>query len=95
MNCKQDEIAIVLKGGNAIKEGMIVRCVEFLGDAHGVPGFFKDVWLVEFGGERRSPEGIPWGVPDEFLRPIRDPGDDEVDETLIYAGDPQIREAHA
>lgn len=31
-------------------------------------------------------------LPDENLRPIRDPGDDAVDETLIYAGDPHVRE---
>lgn len=29
---------------------------------------------------------------DSGLKPIRDPGDDAVDETLIYAGDPQVRE---
>lgn len=31
-------------------------------------------------------------APDDDLRPIRDPGGDAVDETLIYAGDPRVRE---
>lgn len=31
-------------------------------------------------------------IRDAALKPIRDPGDDAVDETLIYAGDPRVRE---
>ena len=31
-------------------------------------------------------------IQDSALKPIRDPGDDAVDETLIYAGDPRVRE---
>lgn len=83
MRCKQGELAIIVKSfaGN---EGKIVRCVRYLGMlpwASGDDMVAAPTWGIDqelsnrYGFFSRC-------ICDDQLRPIRDPGDDAVDETL-------------
>jgi hypothetical protein len=94
MNCKPGDMAIVVSGGPRINLGRIVRCVELLaGETCSCGGA---VWLVD--GDLESPNpiaglfaalfGMKPGVGDCCLKPIRDPGDDAVDEMLEKIGAP-------
>lgn len=80
MNCKPGDLAVVvgrceISGDYLI--GRIFRVTTFYRDDEDV------VW--EYEGPRLE---TPWGellaVADDNLRPIRDPGDDATDETLLW-----------
>jgi len=92
MNCKQGDLAIIVrsKAGN---EGRLCTVLEMLGENpfyDGFPWNFRDgpCWLIEYAGTpafdnfgqkyKRAP------IPDAWLRPIRDPGEDAQDETLQW-----------
>lgn len=92
MNCKQGDLAIFIRldvtaPRNVPRNaGKIVRCVKLLGacrllDINEVPQHYPHAWQID-------PPLVGWGgnnvsfCPDEWLRPIGNPGDDEVDETL-------------
>jgi hypothetical protein len=97
MNCRPGDLAVFVRStcGN---EGRIVRCLrravgsdmERYGfSAHWAHRFVY--WVIdaevncigEFGDLTRVEMG-----DDEFLRPIRDPGEDAVDETLLWLPSP-------
>ena len=101
MNCRPNDVARV------ISPGRLTRCPFCGGTGVAVlPDTFVRVtqhdgiaWVLEDPIERTV--DFPCGqqihvrcraIVDDLLRPIRDPGDDEVDQTLIYAGDPRVRE---
>ncbi len=87
MNCKQGDLALVIHDGLSIKAGAVVVCLEFVGQATSRDWqVFNDVWAVEYRGSDRSPNGWWWGLPDSYLRPIRD--NDGDDEMLRIAGLP-------
>jgi hypothetical protein len=75
MNCKQGDLAVVIKSNFEPKYiGSIVKCVQ-LSNSFDEPG-----WIVE-------PQLGNWGeIADGILRPIR-PNEGE-DETLTWAGKP-------
>ena len=80
MNCKQGDLAIIvgiLPGYPGYKcNGMIVKCVSL------IPDYDIAAWIIE-------PEIDGFlGVADVNLRPIRDPGDDAVDEMVQLHGKP-------
>jgi len=85
MNCKQGDLAIVVRSdaGNA---GKIVTCIRLLnGFRHIAPdgSVSNDIWqidrpLIGWGGE------VSCEISDMQLRPLRDPGDDATDETLTW-----------
>lgn len=85
MNCKEGDLCVVVVPGRPA-DGMIVRCVKylgfgFIGTSVGVKS--KHVWELD----RAVPafDGKPTKVSqDDVLRPIRDPGDDAVDQTLEW-----------
>lgn len=82
MNCKQGDLAIVVKSW-AGNEGKIVRCIKYAGvqpwqDGEDLPSWEID---IDLPGVYGPPENI---IADEQLRPIRDPGDDAQDETLTW-----------
>lgn len=90
MNCKQGDLAIIVKS-YADNEGKIVRCEEFLGNRlFGAPDGTAELIIAW----RTSPELPDWGgdlgdvIGDDQLKPIRDPGDDAVDETLLWLPSP-------
>ena len=67
------------------------------GKLHNVlPAEMAPWWVCEFAQPVRAPlESGGWRstayapVPDQFLRPIRDPGDDATDQMVLIAGLPQ------
>ena len=93
LRCKPGDLAVVVGATiHPSMNGRIVRCIRLLGAQEPIDGVsWKNPnglasWLVSSEG---SP--MPWGggpfvmrraIADRFLRPIRDPGDDAVDETL-------------
>lgn len=94
MNCKQGDLAIVVRS-SAGNEGKIVRCLRLIksiiwvdvdgkGSRH--PTWEIDVLLPDWSGIFTN------YICDYQLRPIRDPGDDAVDETLIWLPVP-VKEA--
>ncbi len=91
MNCKPGDLAMVVNStcGN---EGVIVTCLEYIGlmNWHGRdyrpkarPTWRIDRELPAFDGCHVGPF-----CKDEILRPIRDPGDDAVDESLAWTKTP-------
>lgn len=84
MNCKQGDLAVVVKSaGNGRSIGKIVECIRFKPGQMFVDGTRSDAWVV-------SPAlpalhgGLTDTVRDEFLRPIRDPGEDARDQSLDW-----------
>ncbi len=77
MNCKPGDLAVVVRSiYDPAQIGKIVRVVEWCAYTEG--------WIV-------SPCILFYAsVHDECLRPIRDPGDDAVDETLQWLPAPTI-----
>lgn len=87
LNCKVGDLAVVINAHYVkSKVGRLVRCIELVqpgflfvctvsGDTQ--VGDFQPTWIVESGNDR-------WLHGDARLRPIRDPGDDAVDESLSW-----------
>ena len=73
MNCKQGDIAIVIRStmGN---EGKIVQCIRYIPEYQGS----ADWWELDV----ISPEGKPYGIKDSWLKPIR--GEDGPDQSLNW-----------
>lgn len=94
MNCKPGDLAIVVKSW-AGNEGKIVRCIKL--DSR--RSFFDNVspdgvtppepiWIIDkhlLGCDGSFSDYIA----DSQLRPIRDPGEDAVDETIQRLGKPE------
>lgn len=70
MNCKPGDLAVVIRCLRPANLGRVLRVVR----PH---EFFPDAWVVE--GQAGGDCAL-----DSWLRPIRDPGDDAVDETLHW-----------
>lgn len=85
MNCKQGDLAIVVKSMNG-HEGKIVKCMRFVGKVHGWQ--CDDRWEID-----QHLQGFLGGwtntASDSCLRPIRDPGNDATDETLEWLSVPK------
>lgn len=82
MNCKPGDLAVIVKtiDGFEWALGRIVRCIRRAPPSFSVSGeYIHDAWYIE---EMPGPGGIYDRVSDHHLRPIRDPGDDAVDEML-------------
>jgi hypothetical protein len=107
MNCRPGDLAFIVRVHAATK--LSDRIVKLTEEppliAGGIPhwNLEKPVSVV-FDHDTEDVVGhhFPAGVPifiqaiaDRSLRPIRDPGKDAVDETLIYAGDPCVRKVLA
>lgn len=90
MNCKPGDLAIFVKSWSG-NEGKIVRCLR-------INEWRSRLGAVLSNGQRFPPEPI-WDIDqalpaedgsiaayaaDSQLRPIRDPGDDAIDETLEW-----------
>jgi len=100
MNCKPGDLARIVK--MAPQEPRSLDSIVTVLHA-GRPGFYpavgligeQPVWIVECSTPltlaHTGKKGRRFAVPDAFLRPIRDPGDDATDETLAWLPSP-IRE---
>lgn len=94
LNCKANDLAVRIRAhsGCHIPAGAIVECIEMLKGGvfftlAGVRETKSDVWRVKFRGKETGDSGLPWGIEDSELRPIRpEKGDDE---TLAWAGKPE------
>lgn len=97
MNCKPGDLAMVVEDKfvgyicKVVRLGMTFR--------HIASGVDHQGWDVEF------PHDMPWDeinsgplntgwMPDAWLRPIRDPGDDARDETLNWISVPSKEKEH-
>lgn len=80
MNCSQGEIARIVPRRPELEwtRGRIVTCTRLVELGEAVK------WAVE--PRLAMPDGRGWivALPDSWLRPLRDPGDDERDETLTW-----------
>lgn len=108
MNCKPGDLAVVVRSvvpANIGRFVSVVRAVGWLQAEASVridgrtfrasePGFYwwleADRPLLESGLLRPKTSGL---AADDQLRPIRDPGDDAVDETLLRRPVPQKEHA--
>lgn len=85
MNCSQKDLAMVVRS-TAGNEGKILKCLLFIG---AVPGFYgDDYWLTDLEVVANDGRRNRY-YRDSWLRPIRDPGDDAVDETLLRLPSPR------
>lgn len=92
MNCKPGDLAIVIRSSRGVSVGKVVQCIrpligyvfQNLGSA--------DAWLTE-PMLKGGPYDQETPCPDAWLRPIRDPGDDATDETLLWLPAPKQTEA--
>lgn len=95
MNCKPGDLAVMVRSfaGN---EGKIVRCLRLACEGELIAiGWAMDmgpVWYIDMPLRANWGLAVPLAI-DAFLRPIRDPGDDATDETLVWAGKPQREHA--
>jgi hypothetical protein len=85
MNCEPGDLAILVRSIRG-QEGRLVLVESFAGDMRYSSGRFgANSWHCHgvgtpLFGERKVGYSC---IPDADLRPIRDPGDDAVDETLL------------
>ncbi len=78
MNCRPGDLAIVVKSNKRRDtSGAIVRVLRTY-PADGMYCMFGPAWVVDY-------QGVEHHALDAWLRPIRDPGDDAVDETLLFS----------
>lgn len=90
MNCKPGDLAIVVSVKHGYENwaiGQVTRCVRFLGFSEGREGVIPDdCWEIE---PLCGPLGHVYSrISDSALRPIRDPGDDAIDEMVLIVGKP-------
>ena len=93
MNCKPGDLAVVVKSfaGNL---GRIVRCIRLRSEAATVRrpdgSFVTDaIWEIDTCLPDFSGTQGPF-CQDSLLRPIRDPGDDAIDESLQWLRVPEV-----
>lgn len=90
MNCKQGDIAVLVRNLIRLKAGAIVTCVEFKAETLAWNKVFKtnivvrNVWVVDIKPE--NPRCAVTVIEDRFLRPLRN--NDGQDQTLTWAGLP-------
>jgi hypothetical protein len=94
MNCKPGELAVFVRSMSG-NEGKIVRCLRIKSDWDGLmkrdgsiePGV---VWEIDPPVPAWSGNGTAYAL-DSYLRPIRDPGEDAIDETLGWIPVPGVK----
>lgn len=87
MNCKPGDIAIMTYGPNRDKLFKVLYRTEYSGpkwewEVEGLSTFMNVIT------RHIRPAGSQALASDKYLRPIRNPGDEAMDETLLYAGLP-------
>jgi hypothetical protein len=86
MNCKPGDLAVVVKacGPNI---GKIVRCIAFLPAHKVLTSRGKEIlacWSIDPPLPSHMAGVLADVAPDDWLRPIRDPGDDAIDESRAW-----------
>lgn len=108
MNCKSGDLARIWTPYDSPNRDRIVRCIRLLATGEEmVIGRFEFLaasslvtWAVEGQIVCEGPDGkghiCPGGpIPDKYLRPIRNPGEDAQDETLDWVPVPSRDEVAA
>jgi hypothetical protein len=91
MNCKPGDLAVIVRTHGEIEPatkqflGRVVRLRASTERAEGICWNFEDQPLR---GSWHGADVSWYNLPDDWLRPIRDPGDDATDETLLRLGKP-------
>ena len=104
MRCKPGDCALVLRGVNA-KSMHAGKIVDVLALRH-ANSIYGPVWTIRFRSEvaiavvNKSGStvglggfGRTTGCPDAWLKPLRDPGDAAIDETLLHTPVPTLETA--
>jgi hypothetical protein len=92
MNCRPGDLAIVIRSGLGKSVGRLVTCIR-LSEEEGLRNRDGSVdWGPIWETDDYGPTGFGqfhnlWADAD--LRPIRDPGDDATDESLLWAPAPE------
>lgn len=99
MRCRQGDIAYVVGAGTPGLNGCMVVCVRLADPESYWPTAPGPTWTIRSVAKGRPlPCMNPFGgvffseerpLADSCLRPIRDPGDDAVDETLLRLPSPR------
>lgn len=87
MNCRPGDLAVIVRADGMTGDKLIGRIVRVT--------TLRDTgkhWNYE-GPAISTVWGPVIGLADDALRPIRDPGDDAVDETLLRLPAPRVTEA--
>jgi hypothetical protein len=79
MNCKPGDLAIVIKSER--RDDTTGAIVRVLRRYSGSLERFGPAWWVEYLGSE-------WHAVDAHLRPLRDPGEDATDETMLWLPSP-------
>ena len=92
MNCKPDDLARIIGSTNSGYTDRLVDVVRLHGVIHPRYDKLGPLWYVRPIGFtphdcNMNAEGL-FLFPDSLLRPIRDPGDDAVDEVIQRIGTP-------
>jgi hypothetical protein len=108
MNCKPGDLARIWTPYDSPNRDRIVRCLRLLspgeemvlGECVFVAASALATWAVEGRIVSEGPDGgnhiCPGGpIPDKYLRPIRDPGDDAKDESMSWIPVPSREEVSA
>ena len=84
LNCKPGDLAVVVIGDHA---GVVLTCLQSFQQRVYMPD--HSVRLVHVWETDRALRGClgktDCFIEDELLKPLRDPGDDAVDETLLWS----------
>lgn len=92
LNCKQGDLAIVVKSQNGRNFGKIVQCITYVGKVEGKKP--NDIWVVDQmiqWTDNNTGEVVNFPmISDSNLRPLRgDISDDETDEMILITGKPE------
>lgn len=102
MNCEKGDLAMIVRG-LAGTDSRLVGTLVTVGTLYATNSYFGPVWnvthmhpILGLRASRASGEVTGLGVvgsaghcPDAWLRPIRDPGEDAVDEVVQRLGQPE------
>lgn len=91
MNCKPQELAVVVRTRRGVQVGKIVRCVQHVRFSFVELGVV-DAWITE---PMLLSGSCPTPCPDAWLRPIRPDGVTEEEANSLYLAPPHKEKANA
>jgi len=103
MRCEPGDLAMIVRG-LAGADCRLVGTLVTVGSLHSIDSYFGPVWNVTHMqphiGVRANGKsgkvtglgtaGVKFQCPDDWLRPIRDPGDEAVDQSLLWFRVPEV-----
>lgn len=86
MNCKQGDLAVMVRSDYEENVGALFEVLEY-SPWRGHDWKCTNITRAMTAEGWQKPGAVNWAI-DADLRPIRDPGDDAVDETLLWVPSP-------